>query len=135
MGVMFAEMGFMRWPLSFSLVVVLALAVWSAVRLFGRSPSPDLRTKAWIDAILFWGGFAMVAGLLGTLVGIVITAQAIELAREVSTSLVWSAVKLSMLTSVSGAVILGLAALLWFVLQLRWRLLVADCAADGAAVG
>jgi hypothetical protein len=135
MGVMFAEMGFMRWPLGFSLLVVLALSVWSAMRLFGRSPSPDLRTKTWIDAILFWGGFAMVAGVLGTLVGIVVAAQAIELAREVSTSLVWGGVRVSMLTSVSGAVILGLAALLWFALQLRWRLLLADHTSERVTVG
>ena len=35
-------------------------------------------------------------------------------------------IKVSMLGSLFGVLILAFAALLWFVLQLRWRLLVAD---------
>ncbi len=126
MTLVFSEMGFMRWPLLFSLAAVTLLAAWSAWRLLGGSPAADLRTKAWIDAILFWGGFAMVAGVLGTLVGVVVAAQAIEIAGEVSTGLVWGGVKVAMLTSVAGTAILALASLLWFALQLRWRLLAAE---------
>ena len=81
-------MGFMRWPLAFSLLAVVALSLWSAVKLFRPSADADLRTKAWVDAILFWGGFAVIAGALGTLVGVILAAQSIEAAGEVSTTLV-----------------------------------------------
>lgn len=121
-----SDMGFMRFPLALSLLFVAALTGWSASRLFGSDPEPDPRTKAWIDAILFWGGFAMVTGVLGTLIGIIIAAQSIELAGEVSTRLVWGGVKVATLTSVAGGLILALSGLLWFVLQLRWRLLSAE---------
>ncbi len=131
LGIIWRDMGFMRWPLAFSLVAVLLLALWAAVRLFRPGAAPDLRTKAWVDAILFWGGFAVISGVLGTLVGIVIAAQSIEAAGQVSTMLVWGGIKVAMLTSVFGMLILGFAALVWFVLQLRWRLLVAD--AEGRA--
>jgi len=114
----------MRWPLAFSFCWVVALALWSAVKLFRPNAYADLRTKAWLDAILFWGGFAVICGVLGTLVGIIIAAQAIEAAGEVSTTLVWGGIKVALLTSVFGILILAFAALLWFVLQLRWRLLV-----------
>jgi len=116
-------MGFMRWPLTFSLGAVLVLALWSSYKLFRPGASPDRHTKAWLDGILFWGGFAVICGVLGTLVGIIIAAQAIEAAGDVSTTLVWGGIKVAMLTSVFGMLILGFAALLWFVLQLRWRLL------------
>ena len=44
----------------------------------------------------------------------------------------WGGIKVAMLASLFGVLILAFAALLWFVLQLRWRLLVAD--EIGAAV-
>ena len=116
-------MGFMRYPLAFCFVAVLVLVLWSAFKLFRPGADPDLHTKAWMDAILFWGGFAVICGVLGTLIGIIIAAQAIEAAGDVSTTLIWGGIKVAFLTSVFGVLILGFAALSWFVLQLRWRLL------------
>ena len=119
----FLAMGFMRYPLTFSLIAVVALASWSAFKLFRPGASSDRHTKALLDAILFWGGFAVICGVLGTLVGIILAAQAIEAAGDVSTTLVWGGIKVALLTSVFGVLILGFGSLLWFGLQLRWRLL------------
>lgn len=123
MNAIWVAMGFMRWPLAFSLLMVAVLTLVSAQRLYRPSAMADLRTKAWVDAILFWGGFAVIAGVLGTVVGITIAAQAIEAAGAVSTSLVWGGIKVAMLTSAFGLLIMGMASLLWFALQLRWRFL------------
>lgn len=120
------EVGFIRWPLLVSFLAVVGLAAWSGYRLLRPRARPDLRTKAWLDAILFWGGFALISGVLGTLVGIIVAAQAIEAAGDVSTTLVWGGIKIALLSSVLGSLILGFAALLWFGLQLRWRLLAAE---------
>lgn len=136
------SLGPIRWPLLFSLLMIVGLAFWCARRLTGMNAatSASARTKAWIDAILFWGVFALIAGLLGTLVGTVGTANAIELAGEAQNSTVWAGIELALMSSAVGVVILALASLAWFSLQLRWRLLVAriadgglgDTAADGA---
>jgi hypothetical protein len=123
LGDVLNSMGFMRYPLMFSLLTVTGLALLSAARVFRPRAVPDRHTKAWIDAILFWGGFAVICGVLGTLVGIIIAAQSIEAAGEVSTTLVWGGIKVALLTSAFGVMILAFAALLWFGLQLRWRLL------------
>lgn len=128
MNILWESLGFIRWPLSFSFLAVLVLGLWSASRLVGAGASSDMRTKAWLDAILFWGGFAVITGVLGTLIGIIIAAQSIEAAGSVATTLVWGGIKVAMLSSAVGVLILAFAALLWFVLQLRWRLLVAECA-------
>ena len=120
----FMAMGFMRYPLTFCFVAVLVLALWSALKLFKPGASPNLHTKVWIDAILFGGGFAVICGVLGTLIGVIIAAQSIEAAGEVSATLVWGGIKVAFLTSVFGVLILGFAAIAWFGLQLRWRLLV-----------
>lgn len=120
------DFGFMRWPLMFSFMAVIGLALFSAVRLFRPGATPDLRSKAWLDAILFWGGFASISGVLGTLIGVTIATQSVEAAGEVNVTLMWGGIKVAMLASLFGVLILAFASLLWFVLQLRWRLLVAD---------
>lgn len=121
----FEALGVIRWPLTFSLLVVVALALWS-LALVRRSAMPGRHAKAWIDAILFWGGFAAISGVLGTLVGIIITFQFIELAGEVRAALVAGGIKVALLSSALGTLILAVASLLWFGLQLRWRFLVAE---------
>jgi hypothetical protein len=112
--------------LAFSLLVVVLLAFWSGKSLWGSDPTPDGRTKAWVDAILFWGVFALIAGVLGTLIGVINAAGAIQAASEVSAPLVWGGMRVALLSSSAGALILAFAALLWFGLQLRWRLLWSD---------
>ncbi|MDH3732676.1 MAG: MotA/TolQ/ExbB proton channel family protein, partial [Gemmatimonadota bacterium] len=81
------------------------------------------RTKAWVDGILFWGGFAAISGMLGSLIGIIVAFQNIERAGEVTPTLVAGGVKVGLLSTSLGLVILGFAALAWFPLQLRWRFL------------
>lgn len=83
MNTIWEGIGFIRWPLTFTVLIVALLTLTSGYRLFRPAAWPDLRTKAFVDAILFWGGFAVVTGMLGTLVGIIIAAQAIEAAGAV----------------------------------------------------
>lgn len=123
MSEFWTNMGFIRWPLSFALLMVLVLSAWSAARLYRPTARADLSTKTWLDAVLVWGAFAMVAGVLGTLIGLVITAESIERAGSVDPSLMWGGIKVALLSAVTGTVILGVATLSWLGLHLRWRLL------------
>jgi len=118
-------LGMIRWPLTLSLFAVVALSALSCFRLFKPGAWGDLRSKVWVDAVLFWGGFAMVSGVLGTVVGVIVAAQAIEAAGAVSTALLWGGIKVALLSSALGLAILFFSSLAWFALQLRWRMLVA----------
>jgi hypothetical protein len=120
------DMGFIRYPLAFTVIVIAGLGLWSTAALFKPGAWADLRTKALVDAVLFWGGFAVITGMVGTLVGIVVGAQAVEAAGEVSTTLVWGGIKVALISSIVGALILAASSLIWFGLQLRWRMLEAD---------
>lgn len=126
MTTLWEAMGFIRYPLGISTLIIAALILYSASRLFGASSRPDAMTKTWLDAILFWGGFSLVTGILGTLVGIVVAAQSIEAAGSVSPSLVWGGVKVALYSSVFGVLVLAVASLFWFALQLRWRYLLKE---------
>lgn len=118
-------MGVIRWPLALSVLIVLLLTAYCGLRLFRASAEADPLTRTWLDAILFWGGFALVTGVLGTLVGIVIAAQSIEMVGSVSPSLVWGGLKVALYSSVFGLLVLAGSALLWFALHFRWRYLLA----------
>jgi len=65
-------------------------------------------------------------GFLGTVIGMIIAFQSIEAAGEVEATLVAGGIKVALLSSATGVLILGFAALLWFALQFRWRMLQAD---------
>lgn len=124
------SMGLIRYPLGFATLVVVLLTMSCAAHLFSSGTSADLRAKTWIDAILFWGGFAWVTGVLGTQVGIIVAADSIEAAGQVTTSLLWGGIKVAMLSSAAGTLVLAFSGLAWFALQLRWRLLAADYGTD-----
>ena len=123
---LFEAMGFIRWPLTFSLMAVIGLGLMSAATLFGRNAAASLVAKTWVDAILFWGGFSAISGMLGSIIGVIVGFQAIERAGEVEATLVAGGIKVALLSSGIGVLILGFAALLWFTLQFRWRMLQAD---------
>ncbi len=126
MMMLWNDIGFIRWPLTFSLMAVIGLGLMSVATLFGRNAAAGLVAKTWVDAILFWGGFAAISGMLGSIVGTIIAFQSIEAAGEVSATLVAGGIKVALLSSSFGVLILGFAALLWFALQFRWRVLQAD---------
>ncbi len=133
---MFLKGGIMMWPLLAVGVGILVLAVRAAVRLraAGRPESRDgedprlvrgepSRLPANVDrslqAILFWGAMAVLLGLLGTVVGVVVMTQAIALAGSVEPPLVWSGVGVSLVTLVFGLLVFLLAAFAWFGLR-QW---------------
>ncbi len=126
MEMLWNDVGFIRWPLTFSFTAVIGLGLMSAATLFGRNATAGLVAKTWVDAILFWGGFASISGMLGSIIGVIVGFQALERAGEVEATLVAGGIKVALLSSGLGVMILGFAALLWFALQFRWRLLQAN---------
>lgn len=112
--------GPMMYPLVLIAVLVLALGVWTMVRV-QRATGPDPVLETGIDATLFWGAWAALAGLLGTLVGVYQAAGAIQGAREVSAPLVWGGIQVALITTLFGLVIFAAAALFWFGLRTWYR--------------
>ncbi len=124
----FFDGGIMMYPIVFSALVALSLTAWSAWRLWGSEPRVDARVEAAVDGVLFWGGYALLLGFLGTVIGVAIAAHAVEAVGVVHTTLVWGGIKVALITTIYGAVILGASALLWFLLRLRCRTLLARVA-------
>ena len=124
------QMGFIGYPLVFCCFVIFVLTSYSSVQLLRPSAWARPRTKVFVDAILFWGGFTTIVGFLGTVVGLLVAAQSIEAAGAVSTTLLWGGIRVTLLSSVFGILVFAASSLTWFALQLRWRLLGAAAAED-----
>lgn len=64
--------------------------------------------------------------MLGSIVGTIIAVQSIDAAGDVSAVRIADGIKVALFSSSFGVLILGFDALLWFVLQFKWRMLQAD---------
>ena len=115
-----AQGGFFMYPLLLIAVVVVALGGWAATRL-PRADGPDPVLETGIDATLFWGGWAVLLGLLGTLGGLYQAAGAIERAGAVGPALIWGGIKVALTTTLFGLAIFIIAALVWFGLRSWYR--------------
>lgn len=108
----FAEGGVIMWAILISALLMIgyAAAAYRARRTRREQESAAARR----DAVLFWGAFAAGLGLLGTLVGFAEMAQAIEAAGRVSQGLAWGGVRVALVSTVFGLLVLLGGLLLWF---------------------
>lgn len=112
----FMEGGFFMWPILGADLASLALAVDAGRKLAGGTTGdPGLRAE--IDAVLFWGGFAALLGLIGTLGGVAQMARYVEGAGQVSARVAWSGIRVALITTVFGLMALGVSLLAWFGLR------------------
>lgn len=114
------EGGVIMIPLLIVTFVMLALAVRAWLRL-GRGDAAVGAMGTGIDAVLFWGAYAVVLGLLGTLVGISQAAGAISRMGTVSAAFAWGGIKVAISTTIYGLLVFAVALLLWFALRSRHR--------------
>jgi len=117
--------GYIMYPLTFCALAVLFLATRAAWRIWGGGAGTPRAILAQVDGILFWGSYAVVVGVLGTVVGIAVSAQAVEAVGEVPTQLLWGGIKVALIPTIFGLLYFLGAALIWFGLRyvLRKRML------------
>ena len=113
---------FVRWPLAFCLVMVIGMGIWATLRLLRDGGSPRLETKVWIDAVGVWGFLAFLSGLLGASAGLILALQGAERAGTMASPQAARGLVVATLGPTLGTTVFGVAVIVWFVLQLRWRL-------------
>jgi biopolymer transport protein ExbB/TolQ len=115
------EGGYMMWVILAASLLILGLSVWATVRT-AKLSGPNAVLETAIDAVLFWGVWVVVIGLLGTFLGIYQAAGALEMiGGAASATLIWGGIKVSLTTTVFGLLVFSVAALLWMGLRARYR--------------
>lgn len=113
----FEMMGVMRYPITFCALMVLILAGRAAWRMRSGEAGVQGLVRSTIDGSLFWGGYALILGVLGTVLGMTLAAHAVETVGEVHTSLVWGGVKVAMSTTIYGLLVFLASGLVWYALR------------------
>jgi hypothetical protein len=116
-GQVFADGGIMMYPLTFCAIAVAILAGRAALRLKSAGPESGAPVRAGIDGVLFWGVYASILGVLGTVLGVFLTTSAVEAVGEVHVRLVSAGIKVALTTTIYGLLVLLGAAVLWFALR------------------
>ena len=110
----FDSLGLIQYPIWIVVILMLVQIARATIDLFRPGASASgLR----IHSILVLGALAACLGVLGSLIGVWMVADLLSEVSEVSASLVWSGIQVTMGSSVVGFVILGLASVAWLALQ------------------
>lgn len=101
------------------LFIVLVLMLLQVGRVIGDSMrlGPDRVVPPRIHSVLVLGVLGACLGVLGTLVGVWVTAGVIADAGQVSTRIAWGGIRVALTPSILGFFILGLASCAWLGLQ------------------
>ena len=100
-------------------VAIAALTVKKSIDLFARTDLGPERLARGINAILFWGGFSALLGMLGQFSGVFKSLMIISHAPAVNPALVVEGMAVSLITTILGLAILGLSGIAWFALKSR----------------
>ena len=120
----FAEGGVMMWPILAAGLVALGLALDAGRRLLAGGGKADDRrrpVRGRIDAVLFWGGFAALLGVLGTLVGVALVADWLSRAGGAPSELIWQGLGVTLNTTTFGLIVLLVSLAAWFGLRVVYR--------------
>ena len=116
----FAEGGFFMWFVLGAGLVATGLALDACRKVVGGAD--DTRAvRAEIDGVAFWGVFASVLGLIGTLGGVVVMARWLERAGEASVGLIWGGLRVALIPTAFGLVVLTVSLLAWYGLRVAHR--------------
>lgn len=116
----FVSGGFFMWFVLGAGLAGLFLAV-DAGRRLSSATTASSRLRAEIDGVLFWGGFASVLGLIGTLGGVVVMARSLERAGGASAAVVWGGLRVALIPTAFGLGVLALSLLAWYGLRTAHR--------------
>lgn len=107
------------WPLVAIAIVILGLAINTAIQLFGSKSKQKTQLENSTNSILFWGAFSVVLGFFAHFHGIYQAMQAIQAASDISPAIVAGGYAVSIITILTGLFIFMVAALIWFVFRAR----------------
>jgi len=117
----FAQGGILMLPMVLVSLVLLGIVVRALWHLFVRGGSNSTAIQSCLDSLLFWGGFAVVIGVLGSAIGYHKAMTAVVQRGHVNPRALWIGTAEGMVSSIAGLLILAGAGALWYVL--RWQYL------------
>ena len=117
----FMQGGLLMWPLVLIVLVLFGIVLRTSWHLFVRGGTDAAVIQNGLDGLLFWGGFAVVVGVLGSAVGYHKGMAMLAAHGLVNPRALWIGTAEGMVSSIAGLLVLAVAGVCWY--GLRWRYL------------
>lgn len=114
----FIQGGFVMFPIALILLVLLGLVLRTLWELVFRRGSNVALVQNGLDGLLFWGGFAVVLGVLGSATGYHKAIAAMVAHGVANPRYVWTGSAEGLVSAIAGLLVLVVAGACWYVL--RW---------------
>ena len=121
MARLFMEGGFVMLPILLIVLILFGLTLRTLWELVVRQGSNTALVQNGLDGLLFWGGFAVVLGLLGSFIGYNKSMSAVVARGVANPRFIWLGTAEGLVSTIAGLLVLALAGLVWFAL--RWGFL------------
>ena len=113
----FMEGGALMYPLVLIGLVLFGIVLRAEWHLFIRGGSDAAAIQYCLDGLLFWGGFAVIIGVLGSAIGYHKALTAVIAHGVVNPRAVWIGSAEGLVTSIAGLLVLAVAGTIWYALR------------------
>ena len=117
----FMQGGVMMWLLALISLVLFGIVIRTLWHLYARGGSDAAVIQNCLDGLLFWGGFAVVIGILGSNIGYYKGMTALVNHGLANPRAIWIGTAEGLVSSITGLLVLAGAGAWWYVL--RWQYL------------
>jgi hypothetical protein len=117
----FMQGGMLMWPLVLIVFVVFGIVIRASWHLFVRGGRDAFALESCLDGLLFWGGFSVIIGVLGSAVGYHKAMTVLAQRGLANPRALWAGGAEGLVSSIAGLLILAGAGVCWYVL--RWQYL------------
>ncbi len=113
----FLQGGILMFPLLLIVLVVFGIVIRTMWHLFVRGGSDSAAIQNCLDGLLFWGGFAVITGVIGSAVGYHKAMTVLAARGLVNPRALWIGTAEGMVSSIAGLLVLAAAGACWYVLR------------------
>lgn len=121
MARVFMSGGFLMFPIALIALVLVGLAVRTAVELARRRGANAARVQNGLDGLLFWGLFALMLGVLGQVSGYYQSISAVVNHGLMSPRALWQGLSEGFVSPMASLAVLAFAGVSWYALRI-WYL-------------
>ena len=118
---LFMQGGVMMWLLVLIALVLFGIVLRTLWHLIVRGGNDSAVIQNCLDGLLFWGGFAVIIGVLGSSIGYHKVMTVVIARGVVNPPAVWIGSAEGMVSSIAGLLVLTGAGACWYLL--RWQFL------------
>jgi hypothetical protein len=115
----FAQGGLLMLPMVLVTLVLLGIVLRALWHLYVRGGSNAVAIQSCLDSLLFWGGFAVVIGVLGSAIGYHKVIAAVMARGILNPRALWIGTAEGMVSTIAGLLVLIAAGTAWYLL--RWQ--------------